>query len=122
VAPFSENLDAAGVAAMIVNGGPRMPDYPDLTEESLNALVAHTLLLVNGEPAPADAAVDDGSDAVAAVAPGTNDPTPSLIHDVQTGGSSGLPTIALAVVALGILALAGGVGYTRVRASRAVAQ
>jgi mono/diheme cytochrome c family protein len=122
VAPFSENLDAAGVAAMIVNGGTRMPDYPDLTEESLNALVAHTLLLVNGEPPPADAAVDDGSDAVAAVAPGTNDPTPSLIHDVQTGGSSGLPTSALAVVVLGIVGLAGGVGYTRMRASRSVAQ
>ena len=122
VAPFSENLDAAAVAAMIVNGGTRMPDYPDLTQESLNALVAHTLLLVNGEPAPADAAVDDGSDAVAAVAPGTNDPTPSLIHDVQTGGSSGLPTSALAVVVLGIAGLAGGVGYTRMRASRSVAQ
>jgi mono/diheme cytochrome c family protein len=122
VAPFSENLDAASVAAMIVNGGTRMPDYPDLTEESLNALVAHTLLLVNGEPPPADAAVDDGSDAVAAVAPDTNDPTPSLIHDVQTGGSSGLPTSALAVVVLGIVGLAGGVGYTRMRASRSVAQ
>ena len=52
----------------------------------------------------------------------TNDPTPSLIHDVQTGGSSGLPTSALVVVALGLLGLAGGVGYTRMRASRSVAQ
>ena len=122
VAPFSENLDAAAVAAMIVNGGPRMPDYPDLTEESLNALVAHTLLLANGEPAPADGAVDDDSAAVAAAASGANNPTPSLIHDVQAGGSSGLPTSALVVVALGFLGLAGGVGYTRMRASRSVAQ
>ena len=122
VAPFGENLDAAGVAAMIVGGGPRMPDYPDLSEESLNALVAHTLLLANGEPAGADAAPDGGSDAVAAAAPDTNNPPPAVIHDVQTGGASGLPTSALAIVVLGILALAVGVAYTRMRASRSAAQ
>jgi hypothetical protein len=121
VAPFGENLDAASVAAMIVNGGSRMPDYPDLSEASLNALVAHTLLLANGEP-PADVAADGDSEAVAAAALGTNDPTPSPIHDVQTADGSGLPTTALVVVALGLLGLAGGVVYTRMRASRAVAQ
>ncbi|MGB5657537.1 MAG: hypothetical protein WBN35_13105, partial [Acidimicrobiia bacterium] len=104
--------------AMIVNGGSRMPDYPDLSEASLNALVAHTLLLANGEP-PADVAADGDSEAAAL---GTNDPTPSPIHDVQTDDGSGLPTTALVVVALGLLGLAGGVVYTRMRASRAVAQ
>ena len=122
VAPFGENLDAAAVAAMIKNGGSRMPKYPDLTEESLNALVAHTLLLANGEPFPADTSSDDDSNVLAAGAAGSNDPTSPLIHDVQAAGSSGLPTGALAVVAVGILGLAGGVGYTRMRASRAVAR
>jgi mono/diheme cytochrome c family protein len=120
VAPFSENLDAASVAAMVLNGGPRMPDFPDLTEESLNALVAHTLLIANGEPTTADVSSDSDSGSLAAAA-NTGDPTSSLIHDIQTDGS-GLPTGALAVVALGILGLAGGVGYTRVRESRATAQ
>jgi len=119
VAPFRENLDAAIVAAMIVNGGTRMPDYPDLSEQSLNALVAHTLLLANGEPAPTGVA-DEGDSAAAPL--DTNDPTPSPIHDVPAGGSSGLPTSALVVVVLGLLGLAGGVAYTRMRASRYAAQ
>lgn len=122
VAPFGENLDATSVAAMIVNGGTRMPDYPDLSEESLNVLVAHTLLLANGESAPTDAADDGDSDAASAAALDTNEPTSSLIHNVQTENSSGLPTSALVIVALGLLGLAVGVGYTRMRASRSVAQ
>lgn len=122
VAPFGDNLDAVGVATMIVNGGSRMPDYPDLSAESLNALVAHTLLLANGEPESADAANEGNAEGLAALAPGTNDPPPSLIDDAQAGGGSDIPTSAFVVVVLGLLGLAGGVGYTRMRASRAVAQ
>jgi hypothetical protein len=99
-----------------------MPDYPDLSEESLNVLVAHTLLLANGESAPTDAADDGDSDAASAAALDSDEPTSSLIHNVQTENSSGLPTSALVVVALGLLGLAVGVGYSRMRASRSVTQ
>jgi hypothetical protein len=121
VAPFGENLEAAGVATIIRNGGPRMPDYPDLSEEAVGALVAHTLLLANGEPDAADGSDGDDSDAVAAAA-NTAEPTASGVHNVQTPRGGGVPTSALAVVGLGILGLAGAVGYTRIRASRNMAQ
>jgi mono/diheme cytochrome c family protein len=121
VAPFGENLDAAGVAAMIWNGGPRMPDYPDLSEESIGALVAHTLLLANGEPDAAGGS--DGTDSgMVAAAANPVEPTTTVGHNVQTGGDSRVPTSALAVVGFGILGLAGAVGYTRMRASREMAQ
>jgi mono/diheme cytochrome c family protein len=119
VAAFGEGLHAATVSAMIRNGGDRMPDFPDLTEESVDALVAHTLLLANGEATATDASNDDDSVAAAIV---TDDPTPSVIPDGQSDGRSRLPTSALAVVAFGLMGLAGGVGYARMRTSRAAAQ
>ncbi len=121
VASFGQDLDAAEVAALIRTGRSRMPAFPELTDESLDAVVAYTLLLANGDATATPAASDGGSGALDGTAPSAGNQNASLVHDVQADGGSGFPTSAAAVVVLGILGLAGGVGYTRLRASRSLA-
>jgi mono/diheme cytochrome c family protein len=121
VASFGEDLDADEVAALIRTGRSRMPAFPELTDESLDAVVAYTLLLANGDATAAVAASDGGSGALDGTPPNTGNQNASLIHEVQANAGSGFPTSAAVVVVLGILGLAGGVGYTRLRASRSLA-
>ena len=118
VAPFGENLDAAGVAAMIRNGGARMPGFPDLTEESLDALVAHTLLLANGEPTVVEASSNEDLSALSAAGHNIEDDSDAVAAAGLSTDGQGLPMGVLAVIAFGILGFVGGIGYSRTRAAR----
>lgn len=122
VESFGRDLDADEVAALVLAGRSRMPGFPELSEASLDAVVGHTLLLANGDASATTIVDGRGSGTLDPTATDTDQGTPSPIHEVRAGAGDGLPTSALAVVVLGLLGLAGGVGYTRLRASRTVGE
>jgi cytochrome c5 len=115
-----EDIDAEEIRELLREGDDGMPAYPDLTDDEVEALVEHTLLLAEGAIEPAELPGGEDQDEPDEDRDSENQGVSMFLGDEDdSGGRSPFVVFSMLTV---LIAIVGTVGVMWLRSAKALAE